>query len=273
MSTVHRVAITGFGAGTNDHYDRARPSYPARALTALYASLSVSSSLKVAEIGSGTGLFTRALLSHSRFGRSVAELCAVEPSAGMRDAFGKVVKDSRVSCREGTFETTGLETGWADLVVVAQAWHWCADFDKGIAEIGRVLKPRGVAAFIWNIEDRSAAPWTVQLVDTYNKYQTEVAGLDFKLWRKTFQTASYKSLFHPEEETNWGYPTPVTIDRAIDRVMSRSYITVLGREEKERLRVHLEHILEAGQGKRWIDEQAGVFEYPYRTRLVIMRKK
>lgn len=38
----------------------------------------------------------------------------------MRDQFSKTVKDERVSVAEGTFDTTGVEDGWADLVVVAQ---------------------------------------------------------------------------------------------------------------------------------------------------------
>ena len=48
------------------------------------------------------------------------ELRAVEPSAGMRDQFIKSVKDPRVSIREGTFDNTGIEDGWADLIVIAQ---------------------------------------------------------------------------------------------------------------------------------------------------------
>ena len=34
--------------------------------------------------------------------------------------FSKTVTDPRVSVREGTFDTTGIEDGWADLVVIAQ---------------------------------------------------------------------------------------------------------------------------------------------------------
>ena len=38
----------------------------------------------------------------------------------MRDQFIKSVKDPRVSIREGTFDNTGIEDGWADLIVIAQ---------------------------------------------------------------------------------------------------------------------------------------------------------
>lgn len=71
-------------------------------------------------IGAGTGIFTRALLAHPDWADAIKELRAVEPSAGMRDVFSKTVTDPRVSVREGTFDTTGVEDGWADLIIIAQ---------------------------------------------------------------------------------------------------------------------------------------------------------
>lgn len=38
----------------------------------------------------------------------------------MRDIFGKSTGDNRVHMYDGTFDTTGVEDGWADLVVIAQ---------------------------------------------------------------------------------------------------------------------------------------------------------
>jgi hypothetical protein len=38
----------------------------------------------------------------------------------MREVFSKTVQDERVISSEGTFDHTGVEAGWADLVVVAQ---------------------------------------------------------------------------------------------------------------------------------------------------------
>lgn len=38
----------------------------------------------------------------------------------MRGVFSATVKDSRASVAEGTFDSTGIEDGWADLVVIAQ---------------------------------------------------------------------------------------------------------------------------------------------------------
>ena len=38
----------------------------------------------------------------------------------MRNVFGQKVKDDRISISEGYFDATGVENGWADLVVMAQ---------------------------------------------------------------------------------------------------------------------------------------------------------
>jgi hypothetical protein len=38
----------------------------------------------------------------------------------MRSVFSKSVNDERVKVSDGTFDTTGVEDGWADLVVIAQ---------------------------------------------------------------------------------------------------------------------------------------------------------
>lgn len=71
-------------------------------------------------IGSGTGIFTRALLAHPEWSSTIGHLKALEPSSGMRDQFSKTVQDDRVSIAEGTFDTTHVEDGWADLIVIAQ---------------------------------------------------------------------------------------------------------------------------------------------------------
>lgn len=125
-------------------------------------------------IGAGTGIFTRAFLAHPEWASAIKELRAFEPSEGMRDIFSKTVSDERVSIADGTFQQTNVDDGWADLVVVAQvvftfhrpaadlcnarsqAFHWCPDFSRASEEFGRLLKPGGVLALIWNLEDRYA---------------------------------------------------------------------------------------------------------------------
>jgi len=91
----------------------------------------------------------------------------------MRTEFSKKIQDERVSAQEGTFGETHVPDGWADLIVIgersyhlkfsrvfpnftfpliAQAFHWCPDYDKAVAEFNRVLSPDGRVVFIWNLE-------------------------------------------------------------------------------------------------------------------------
>ncbi|KAH9946053.1 S-adenosyl-L-methionine-dependent methyltransferase [Epithele typhae] len=252
MSTVHNVAKAGFGIG-NDLYDRARPSYQTNAIAHIRQPsarrrLSTSSS----EIGSGTGIFTRALLAHPAFAADVGALRAVEPSAGMRDVFTKTVADPRASIVEGAFDTTSVEDGWADAIIIAQAFHWCPDY------------PGGVVALIWNLEDRNRATW---------RHEKDTPQFRLGLWRATFTTPTYGTLFEPQEENVWDYVLPGTRDIVVDRACSKSYIAVLTPEERVKVVEDIDGIIQRKDGMTWMEEDKGVFEYPYQTFLVVMKKK
>ncbi|KAL6297964.1 armadillo-type protein [Sparassis latifolia] len=117
---VHNIAKVSFGTGMNELYDRARPSYQPATLSHIHNALSASAPLNTVEIGAGTGIFTRALLAHPDWSHSVNQLHAIELSEGMRDVFANFVHDPRVSVTEGTFDSTGVNDGWADHVIIAQ---------------------------------------------------------------------------------------------------------------------------------------------------------
>ncbi|OSC99079.1 S-adenosyl-L-methionine-dependent methyltransferase [Trametes coccinea BRFM310] len=270
---VHTLAQKGFGTGTNELYDKARPSYQATALAHIRKSVRSSPPLNVVELGAGTGIFTRALLAHPDWSDAIKELRAVEPSEGMRDVFTKSVSDPRVSVREGTFDTTGIEDGWADLVVIAQAFHWCPDYDKAAAEFARILKPEGIVAFIWNLEDRNRAAWVAQLRDRIEQHENGAPQFRLGLWRATFSTPSYQANFEPPEENVWDYVLHGTRDIVVNRACSKSYIAVLGPEDKQKVISDIDDILQRKDGLVWIDEKEGLFEYPYQTFLVIAKKK
>ena len=77
------------------------------------------------ELGSGTGLFTRLLLSRPGAAK-LATLTAVDPSAGMRAAFGTSITSlaaavgPEISCLDGRFDQIPVPDATADLVVAAQ---------------------------------------------------------------------------------------------------------------------------------------------------------
>ncbi|KAJ7172457.1 methyltransferase type 11 [Mycena filopes] len=225
---VHQVAKTGFGVG-NELYDRRErcPTYATR-LKQLLPSMSSSTihmqscfkrQLVSCRIGAGTGIFTRAFIAHPEWSCAFLELKAIEPSAGMRDVFSKTVVDEqgRVSISDGTFEQTHVEDGWADLVVVAQAFHWCPDFARASEEFGRILKPGGVLALIWNLEDRETAKWVAQVRDRIEQYEQGSPQYRLGMWRKAFETEAYQKAFDPPEEQTFGTPLQATLDIVVDR--------------------------------------------------------
>ncbi|TFY77171.1 hypothetical protein EWM64_g6843 [Hericium alpestre] len=270
---VHDLARKGFGEGTNELYDRARPSYQPGALSFLRQAVNAPAPIDIVEIGAGTGIFTRALLAHPEWSTSIGTLKAVEPSAGMRGVFEKSVVDKRVTVREGFFDHTGIEDGQADLVVIAQAFHWCPNFDAAAAEFARILKPDGVVVLIWNLEDREGAGWVAQLRDRIESYEQGTPQFRLMLWRKLFETESYKKYFQPPVEEVWNYHLTGTFDIVRDRAFSKSYVAVQPDDVKAKLTEDIKEIVERGDGKKWIDESQGIFEYPYKTYAVVLKRK
>lgn len=54
------------------------------------------------------------------------------------------------------FNSTEQYTGQVDLILIAQAWHWCKDWDKALRNFAKALKPGGTLALLWNLEDKDA---------------------------------------------------------------------------------------------------------------------
>ncbi|KAG6874190.1 hypothetical protein C0995_003736 [Termitomyces sp. Mi166 len=259
--SVHITAQAGFGQG-NELYDslqyafRARPSYQDFSLAYIRDIAKKSTgALKIVEIGAGTGIFTRALLAHPQWASDVKQIKAIEPSAGMRDVFETTVIDKRVTVQDGTFDNTNVEDRWADLVIIAQAFHWCPDYDKASAEFARILKPGGSLVFIWNLEDRDRARWVAQLRDRIEKHEQGTPQFRLNLWRQAFETASYREFFEPPVEKVWPYVLLTTVDTVVDRASSKSYIGVLPPTEKAEVQVDVRRIVDKGEDKVWIDEE------------------
>lgn len=127
-----------------DHYVRSRPSYPPEIIDLLREECSLHPDSVVADIASGTGIFTRLLLENRN------RVFGVEPNAEMRRAGEQYLASfPRFVSVDGRAEATTLAEESVDLVTSAQAAHWF-DRDKAIAEFRRILKPEGFLVLIWN---------------------------------------------------------------------------------------------------------------------------
>ncbi|KAN0076854.1 hypothetical protein V8E55_010709 [Tylopilus felleus] len=192
----------------------------------------------------------------------------------MREVFKQRVNHELVSINDGAFDNVPtVEDGWADLIIIAQAFHWCPDYGKACSEFARVLKPTGVVAFIWNLEDRGAAGWVAQLRDRIEKYEQGTPQFRLGLWRQAFSTEAYNNNFKLPEEKEWIYHLEISEEICVDRALSKSYTAILPPDEKEKVSQDIKAILAKGDGKIWIDESKGIFQYPYKTLVVLSRKK
>lgn len=123
--------------GKADLYDKFRPSYPDELIDYLYENARCDN---VADIGAGTGMFTRCLL------KKPWKVTAVEPNADMR---GKLAAIEGITVVNAPAENTGLADKSVGLVTAAQAFHW---FDEELfkAECKRILTNDGQLAIVFN---------------------------------------------------------------------------------------------------------------------------
>ena len=95
-----------------DIYERGRPSYPAAALDWLLP----AGVPRVVDVGAGTGKLTRQIRDRG------LPVTAVDPSEGMLAQLRTAVPG--VPAVLGSAEQIPLPDDSADVVLVAQAWHW-----------------------------------------------------------------------------------------------------------------------------------------------------
>src|SRR4051812_29988519 len=127
---------------TAREYELGRPGWPEELLDQLFAELGLEPEAEVLDLGAGTGKLTRELVP--RFARVVA----VEPDDAMRAVLEEVVPGAEALVGHG--EAIPLEDASVDAVFSAEAFHWFAT-DESLAEIARVLRPRGALVILWNI--------------------------------------------------------------------------------------------------------------------------
>src|SRR5581483_5036963 len=135
-----------------DKYTKYRPGYPPEIVELLRAQCGLTPSSVIADVASGTGLFTKLLLENGN------EVYGVEPNAEMRKAGEEYLAGyPRFHSVAGKAEATGLPDHSFDFVTAAQAAHW---FDQAGArrEFVRVLKPGGWTVLVWNERCTDSTP-------------------------------------------------------------------------------------------------------------------
>ncbi|MHA1674913.1 MAG: class I SAM-dependent methyltransferase [Promethearchaeota archaeon] len=153
-----------------ENYKKFRPHYPIEVIEELITYLHKGEGLKVADIGSGTGIFTERLLEAG------FDVYAVEPNEEMRQSAEKDLSPNpNFHSIIGTAENSSLPEESIDLITAAQAFHWFSP-EPTLKEFQRILKPEGLIAFLWNERDNDASlflkEYDLLLRETCPKYET-----------------------------------------------------------------------------------------------------
>jgi SAM-dependent methyltransferase len=169
-----------------ENYIRYRPGYPKGIVETLQNECQLTSTSVVADIASGTGIFTRVLLENGN------NVFGVEPNREMREAAERLLSSypNFVSIA-GTAEETTLQAHSVDFVTAAQAAHWF-DLARARTEFARILRPAGWAVLIWNERSTDTTPFLrdyEQLLTTY--------GTDYQQVRHENTTGKLNTFFAP----------------------------------------------------------------------------
>ena len=126
---------SGFAEG----FDANRPSPPAALFDLLCLEAQTERPELVVDLGSGTGLSTRA------WAERADEVIGVEASPEMREQAEAATSAENVRFVQAYAQATGLPDGTADIVTCSQALHWMEP-EPTFAEAARILRPGGVFA-------------------------------------------------------------------------------------------------------------------------------
>ena len=238
-------------SGRVQNYVRYRPGYPPEALRAFQAECVLTAKSVVADIASGTGIWTRMLLENGN------RVFGIEPNNEMREAGDRLLASfPNFTSIAGSAEATTVPDQSVDFVTAAQAAHW---FDRPRArrEFSRILKPGGWLVLLWNERRTDSTPFLrdyEQLLLTY--------GTDYEEVRHERTTSALNEFFDLAPYRERAFPMQQEFDYAglEGRLLSSSYAPGPG---------HPQHNAMLGELKRIFDlhqvQQRVAFEYTTRV--------
>jgi len=184
---------TGRFSDRVENYIRYRPTYPKVLISELKKEQLISEDSVIADIGSGTGIFTKLLL------KAGCTVYAVEPNDEMREAAEKILGwyPNFISIN-GQAEATTLGRRSVDMIAAAQAFHWF-DAEETKREFKRILKPTGSLVLVYNSRQIERTPFMKGYDQLLKKYCPEYEGIAQQYIN--FQQA--KDFFGTEEVTHF----------------------------------------------------------------------
>jgi SAM-dependent methyltransferase len=215
---------SSFGAAAAQ-YAQHRPGYAEAAIRWCLAPVSAAEPVRVVDVGAGTGILTGAL---AHLG---ADVVSVEPDEAMLAELRRQLPGVRAL--EGSAEALPLPDQSVDAVLCGQSMHWF-DMDRALPEIARVLRPGGVLAGLWNVDDDRVG-WVAELA------AISKSGSTLSRWRATPEADTEQgalragsSWFAPVEEGEFGHGQLRSADSLAAVIATYSRILVMDEAERAR---------------------------------------
>jgi SAM-dependent methyltransferase len=226
-------------SGRVESYRRYRPRYPREIVDLLRRECGLRDDAAVVDLAAGTGLLTEIFLGAG------FPVTAVEPNAEMRAVCAEL-KGSypALRCVAGTAEETGLADGSADLITVAQAMHWF-DLERTRAESGRILKPGGWCAVIYNIRKMDSDAFH----EAYEGLLREFGVDYFSVQQQHMDDERLAEFFAPAEMKIAVFPNSQTLglEAFEGRILSSSYIPRPGHERFGEMQTEIRRLFDKNQ--------------------------
>jgi SAM-dependent methyltransferase len=243
-------STTRFSSRVED-YVRYRPGYPPEVIDLLWSECELGENAQIADVGSGTGIFTKLLLERG------ATVFAVEPNGPMRSAAeAALLGNPGFRSIDGTAEHTTLGDASVDLVVAAQAFHWF-DREPTRNEFVRILRSPRWCALVWNDRVEDGSPF----LSAYERLLREHATDYFQVRHKAIQPEHFEAFFG-ESLRKAIFPNSQRFDfeGVAGRLLSSSYAPQAGYPRHAPMMEELRRIFDA-------TSESGTVEFRYETQV------
>jgi SAM-dependent methyltransferase len=199
-------------------YHRVRPPYSQELLDRAHAVLELDSNARVLDLAAGTGRLTHELAQR------YVHIVAVEPNDAMR----ALIADGEVLA--GAAESIPLRGTSVDAVFVGEAFHWF-EASEAIAEIARVLRPRGGLAIVWTHWWETEPPLSDAALELLREPWERFAAQRKPRWDDAFADSPFEPLRYERFED----AITVDPDALLELYSTTSSLAAISHEERDAL--------------------------------------
>jgi SAM-dependent methyltransferase len=221
--------------GWSDQYASFRPTYPAPLMKAL-ADLIVEGPPPtdgvVADVGSGTGIFTRQLRASLP---DTIPIFGIEPVSDMRlNAKMRSPSTTGITYLAGTAEKLPLKAQTARAVVAATAAHW---FDRPafFGEAYRTLMSSGLMAIVEYVRDEEGSPAAAAVIEFLSCHGSPRAYAPPDYEAELRSTVGFRDFKSMSENVTLQLTTDAFLGLALSSSHARAAIRTLGKDTAEKL--------------------------------------